>query len=141
MSTSEPGLALHQTQGVDIAPETPTRAAPIAVRRTGGLAAWQLRTARELMSDLTRKPSLERLASAARLSTFHFCRAFRQSTGVPPHKYMVQCRIERTKELMRDPDLSLTEIALRVGFADSSKFSSTFRRVTGMTPREFRKEL
>lgn len=108
----------------------------------GGLATWQLRKVLGLIdSDPAQSPSLEQLGSAVRVSSRHFCRAFRQSVGVPPHRYMVQRRIERAKELMRDPSLRLTDIALTTGFGDASTFSRSFRRFTGFAPRAYRKEL
>jgi len=106
----------------------------------GGLATWQLRKVLGLIdSDLARSPSLEQLGSAVSVSSRHLCRAFRQSVGVPPHRYMVERRIERAKELMRDPSLRLTDIALSTGFGDASAFSRSFRRFTGLAPRAYRK--
>jgi AraC-like DNA-binding protein len=106
----------------------------------GGLAGWQLRKVLGLIdSDLAKSPSLKQLGSAVRVSGRHFCRAFRQSVGVPPHRYMVQRRIERAKELMRDPRLRLTDIALSTGFGDASTFSRSFRRFTGLASRAYRK--
>jgi AraC-like DNA-binding protein len=106
----------------------------------GGLAGWQLRKVFGLIdSDPARSPSLEQLGSAVRISGRHLCRAFRESVGVPPRRYIIQRRIERAKELMRDPSLRLTDIALSTGFGDASSFSRSFRRFTGLAPRAYRK--
>lgn len=82
--------------------------------------------------------SLERLASVAGMDLFRFARAFKQSTGSSPHRYLLEARINLAKELLRDPSGSITEIALRTGFATPSHFSVTFRRIAGVTPRAFR---
>jgi AraC family transcriptional regulator len=108
----------------------------------GGLAAWQLRRAIELIeSDLTATPSLAELASHAGLSLAHFCTAFKQSAGVPPHRYLLNRRIARAKALMAEPTSSLTEIARESGFGSSSQFATAFRRIEGQTPSEFRRNL
>jgi AraC family transcriptional regulator len=82
--------------------------------------------------------SLERLAAVAGMDLFRFARAFKQSTGSSPHRYLLEARIVRAKELLRDRALPITEIALQTGFATPSHFSVTFRRITGVTPRAFR---
>ena len=82
--------------------------------------------------------SLERLAAVAGMDLFRFARAFKQSTGSSPHRYLLEARITRAKELLRDRTISITEIALRTGFATPSHFSVTFRRITSLAPRAFR---
>jgi AraC family transcriptional regulator len=82
--------------------------------------------------------SLERLASVAGMDLFRFARAFKQSTGSSPHRYVLEARIMRAKELLRDRTISITEIAYRTGFASPSHFSVTFRRITNIAPRDFR---
>ena len=78
--------------------------------------------------------TLESLASVARLSVHHFARAFRQSTGEPPHQYVLRRRIERATEMLKESELPLSEIALAVGFSDHSHFARHFRRLVGMSP-------
>lgn len=108
----------------------------------GGLAGWQVRRAIELIErDLARAPSLRQLADEMGLSPSHFCTAFRQSTGLPPHKYLLRSRVARAKRLMIDRTRSLTEVALNSGFASSSQFAITFRRSEGMTPTAYRRGL
>ena len=108
----------------------------------GGLSARQLRLAIELFdAEVTQAPSLTELAAHVGLSPTHFCTAFRQSTGHPPHRYLLNRRVARAKSLMADPGLSLTEIALGSGFGSSSQFATAFRRITGTTPSAHRRSL
>ncbi|MGA7390844.1 MAG: AraC family transcriptional regulator [Pseudolabrys sp.] len=79
------------------------------------------------------------LAGLVDLSPYHFARAFKRSFGVPPHRYHVGQRIERAKAHLRDR--SVTEVALAVGFAETSSFSAAFRRTTGATPQDYRRTL
>ncbi len=113
--------------------------APVAVRR-GGLAPHQLRRVQEFLQDhLTEDVSLSDAAAVAGLSTSYFARAFRQATGMPPHQWVIQQRLERAKCLLELSGLSLAEVALQAGFADQSHFTSAFRRATGTTPGHWRR--
>jgi AraC family transcriptional regulator len=108
----------------------------------GGLAAWQQRTVTNYIEDhLDERISLAALAQLVRLSPYYFCRAFKQSFGLPPHRYHGSRRIERAKMLLEKPASSVTEIGLRVGFSETSSFSAAFRRTTGFTPSEYRRRL
>ena len=83
--------------------------------------------------------SLDALATVAHLSPYHFARQFRNSTGLPPHQFVIARRIDRAKQLLANNDeVSLAQVALEVGFSDQSQFSNHFRRLAGMTPRQFR---
>ena len=82
--------------------------------------------------------SLADLAGEAGTSRFHFARAFRSATGVPPHRYMTLRRIERAKELLVQTDLPLVDVALASGFGSQSHFTLRFRETVGLTPRRFR---
>jgi AraC family transcriptional regulator len=84
-------------------------------------------------------PSLEQMAATAHLSVYHFARQFRAATGLPPHQYVISRRVERAKQLLQEGDLSLAEVAAAAGFADQSKLSHTFKRVVGVSPRQFRR--
>lgn len=113
--------------------ETPAR---------GGLAAWQRRAVEdEIEGRLAESLSPVALARQVRLSPRHFARAFKQTFGQPPHQYQLWRRIERAKTLLGKRDMSITEIALALGFADTSAFSTTFRRFTGATPSSYRRTL
>jgi len=107
----------------------------------GGLASWQKRTVVAYIEEHLREPvSLLKLAKLARLSQHHFCRAFKQSFGIPPHQYLVQRRMEVAKLLLASRTNSVTDIALSLGYAQTSSFSSSFRKTTGWTPTVYRRE-
>lgn len=113
---------------------------PVYVK--GGLPNWRLKRALELLeADLTKTPSLVELAGLLRLHPTSFCRAFKQSTGLPPHRYLLVRRVNRGKEMMKDQGRTLTEIALDCGFGSSSQFSVAFKRITGVSPRSYRRSL
>jgi AraC-like DNA-binding protein len=122
-------------------------ASNFAVRRQlayvkGGLPNWRLKRALELLeTDRTKTPSLAELAGPLRLHPTSFCRAFKQSTGLSPHRYSLECRVNRAKEMMKDRKRTLTEIALDCGFSGSSHFSIVFKRITGISPRDYRLSL
>lgn len=81
------------------------------------------------------------LAGATGWSVRHFSRMFRQSTGQTPHSFIVRRRVDRAKDLLKTETLPLAEIALTCGFADQSHFTTSFRRMTGLTPLRWRHEL
>src|SRR5262245_40654126 len=108
----------------------------------GGLASWQKRAVTAYIEEhLNDRISLGTLARLARLSQHHFCRAFKQSFGIPPLGYHLQRRIERAKVLLSDPANSITHVALILGYAFTSSFTLSFRKVTGQTPSEFRRNV
>jgi AraC family transcriptional regulator len=82
--------------------------------------------------------SLATLAAEAGLSPFHFARLFKESTGLAPHQYIVQCRVERARELLLSGAQTAAEIALAVGFCDQSHLTTHFKRLFGLTPNKFR---
>jgi AraC family transcriptional regulator len=107
----------------------------------GGLASWQKRAvASYIEQHLDEHICLVSLAERARLSQHHFCRAFKQSFGVPPHRYHVQRRIEQAKLLLANRAISITDIGLTLGYSQTSSFSVAFRKLTGWTPTEYRRE-
>jgi AraC family transcriptional regulator len=107
----------------------------------GGLASWQKRAVVGYIEEhLGKQISLSKLAELTRLSLHHFCRAFKQSFGVPPHQYQVQRRMEVAKSLLANRTNSITDIALSLGYAQTSSFSSSFRKTTGWTPTVYRRE-
>jgi AraC family transcriptional regulator len=108
----------------------------------GGLPNWRLKRAIELLEgDSARMPSLAEVAQVIGLHPTSFCRAFKHSTGLSPHRFILSHRVNRAKEMMNDQRRSLTEIAFDCGFSSSSQFSIVFKRITGMSPREFRRAL
>lgn len=106
----------------------------------GGLAGWQRQRAMELLdASLDGDLSMGQLAVECGLSTRHFARAFRQSMGMPPHRYLLKRRIERAKHLLERGALSLPEIALACGFADQSHFTRVFHASAGIPPGQWRR--
>jgi AraC family transcriptional regulator len=110
-------------------------------RNMGGLSRRRLRVVLEYIEDTLSQPiKLRDLAALAGISSRHFERAFRQSTGSSPHAYVMERRLCRARDLLVDPQDSPIElIALQLGFSGSSHFSSAFRRHAGMSPTVFRK--
>jgi AraC family transcriptional regulator len=106
----------------------------------GGLAAWQRRKAVAYIEGHLAEPiSLAALAGLVGLSSCYFCRAFRQSFGMPPQRYQLSQRIERAKTLLAKRAASVTDVSLTVGYNDTSAFCTAFRRVTGLTPSAYRR--
>ena len=92
-----------------------------------------------MSANLSEEVSLSRLAAECGLSTRHFARAFRLSTGMPPHRWLVRLRVERAKELLQTRALSLVDVALFSGFADQSHFTRVFKAVIGVAPGVWRR--
>jgi AraC family transcriptional regulator len=108
----------------------------------GGLAGWQRRSvAQYIEENVSEQISLTKLAALAQLSVFHFARAFKQSFGLPPHRYHASRRIERAKILLAKPNQSVTEIGLNMGFSDTSAFTAAFRKLAGRTPTDYRRSV
>jgi AraC family transcriptional regulator len=114
----------------------PTTIQPV----TGGLSPTALRRAIErLRSDSDADVSLAALASDAGLSRFHFCRAFKESTGLSPHVWLRQHRLEQAMNMLRDTDASIVSVAAALGYASQTAFAAAFRRLTGETPSNWRR--
>ena len=114
----------------------------IEMQARGGLAAWQQRIVTAYIDEhLADQISLATMAQLARLSPYHFCRAFKQSFGVPPHRYHTIRRIERAKTLLEKRPVSVTDIGLTLGFSETSSFTAAFRRATGLTPSGYHRSL
>jgi len=106
----------------------------------GGLATWQERRAVAYMDErLDQSFPVSDVADACGLSVNHFSRAFRRSLGKPPHRWLLDRRIERARQLLRDTTLSLADIALACGFAEQSHFTRVFTRTVGMPPGAWRR--
>ena len=106
----------------------------------GGLAAWQVKRAKEIFcAKLDSNVSLKDVARECDLSLSYFSRAFRRSMGVPPHTWLLQHRIEVAKEKLRDRRLSVSQVALACGFADQSHLTRVFTRMVGLSPAAWRR--
>jgi AraC family transcriptional regulator len=108
----------------------------------GGLAGWQQKTVTSYIEEhLAEQIPLATLAQLVGLSTYYFCRAFKQSFGLPPHRYHNNRRIEQAKVLLAKPEPSVTDIGLTIGFSETSSFSAAFRKATGLTPTAYHRSL
>lgn len=105
-----------------------------------GLAPWQLRRACDYIeAHLDGDPSISDLAKECRLSASHFTRAFRQSCGVSPHRWLLRRRVEQAKRHLLEGELGLAQIALACGFVDQSHLTRVFTRSEGHTPAKWRR--
>jgi AraC family transcriptional regulator len=108
----------------------------------GGLAGWQQKKVADYIEEhLDEEISLQHLAEIAQLSRYHFARAFKHSFGLPPHRYHMSRRMERAKSLLEERARSVTEVGLLLGFAETSSFTTSFRRAVGVTPSDYRRAL
>ena len=115
---------------------------PLTRPAKGGLATWQERRAKEQLSaNLDGKIVLRDLASECGLSVSHFSHAFRESTGMAPHRWLLRRRVDAAKEMMEDRARSLAEIATACGFADQSHFTRTFSQTVGVSPGTWRRHI
>ena len=107
----------------------------------GGLAPWQVKRACErLEADLGGQLSLAQIAAEFDLSVRHFARAFRVSTGLPPHRWLLRQRVKVAERLLTVRDVSLSEIAIAAGFANQSHFTRVFSNMVGVSPGAWRRE-
>jgi AraC family transcriptional regulator len=117
----------------------PVRHGPVSC---GGLACWQQKRVATYIEDhVADEIPLATLAQLARLSPYHFSRSFKRSFGIPPNRYHANRRIERAKQLLANRELSVTSIALDVGFSETSTFTAAFHRLTGQTQSRYRRSV
>jgi len=115
---------------------------PSVGEHRGGLSGHKLRQIVEYIEEnLGRDLSLADIASAAGMNPYHLSRAFKQEAGCAPHQYVIRRRVERAKALLAGTELSIVEVGLKVGFQNQSHFTNIFRRLTGVTPKAFRRSL
>ena len=104
--------------------------------REGGLPKHKLSQAIDyIQAYLEQDLSLNDLAALVQMSPHYFARLFKQSTGFPPHQYIIRCRVERAKQLLLQGELTIAQIAYAVGFAHQSHLNRHFKRWLGVTPK------
>jgi AraC family transcriptional regulator len=125
------GLAVHLVERYAVEPRPSRRIPPMPPRK--------LRRALDYIeANLHCELSVAHIAEQVIMSESHFSRAFRETIGLPPHRYVRDRRVERAKSLLRECDMPLSEVALRVGCSSASNFCVLFHRATGTTPRTYR---
>ena len=106
------------------------------------LSQQQLQQVIDYINDnLALKLSLETLGSLVHMNSYNFCRWFKQTMGVSPHQYIIQCRIKKAQFLLAHTQLSLVEIALSIGCSSQTNFTVLFRKHMGITPRAYRNQI
>ena len=131
LATTLFALQLERAHGVMVASPGPRRS---------GLSPFVLKRVREYVAaHLAGTIRLQQLAALAGLSPFHFSRAFKASTGLSPHAYVLHCRISESKRLLSGSHLTISDVARRTGFSGTGQLSRSFRAFTGTTPTAFRR--
>jgi transcriptional regulator GlxA family with amidase domain len=121
-------------------PKTYADLPPLAVKKRGGLAPWQVRRVAEVIREnLDGNIHLCDLARECGLSVSHFTRTFRKSFGMSPYRWLLERRIDRSKELLVTSDLPIADIAVRSGFSDQTAFTRAFGRIVGDSPGRWRR--
>lgn len=133
--------SLEQAMAIALVSGHAVRHRPVQIYR-GGLGAARLRTIKELVhAKLEDDLSLDEMAESVGLSTAHFARMFRKSTGETPHRFVLRQRLERAKAMLRAPDARVLDVAVACGFKTQQHFAQVFRSVWGVSPTEYRQEL
>jgi AraC family transcriptional regulator len=106
----------------------------------GGLPQQKLKLALEYINaHLSEDLSLTALAAELNISQYYLCRLFKQSIGITPHAYLVQQRVERSKQLLKDRENLIVDVAIACGFANPSHFAKCFRQQIGISPKQFQR--
>ena len=116
--------------------------APREREYNGGMPAARLNRVLDFMrQNFAKETRLWELAELAGMSPHYFCDLFKKSTGFSPHQYLLRYRIDRAKIFLRSPQFEIRQVAMVTGFGDQSHFSKVFRRISGVTPTQFRRLL
>ena len=103
-----------------------------------GLSTYKLKLAKNYINDNLEYPiKLNDIASLLGISQFYFSHLFKKSTGIAPYKYVIQQRVAKAKNLIKDSNLSLIEIAYECGFSSQSQMTQHFRKYIGITPKVY----
>jgi AraC family transcriptional regulator len=109
--------------------------------KVNGLPQSQLERVIDYMkANLTQDLSILDLATLTNMSESHFSRSFKQSVGIAPYQYLMQQRVERAKQLLKQQAISISDIALDCGFANQTHLTKVFRQMTGVTPKAYQKQ-
>jgi AraC family transcriptional regulator len=107
-----------------------------------GLSPGVLRRAKEFLRDeMPRNPGVTELSATVGMNVDHFSRMFKRSTGLAPHRYLDNIRLERAKQLLAEGRKAMIDIAFEIGYANPSQFSAFFRKRTGLSPTAFRRSV
>src|SRR5215470_3039030 len=130
--------SVEQAMAVALVKDHAVRHRPLEIFR-GGLGAGRLRWIKELVdAKLEDDLSLDEMAESVGLSTAHFARMFRKSTGESPHQFVLRQRIERAKGMLRVPDARALDVAVACGFKTQQHFAQVFRDVCSVSPTQYR---
>jgi len=133
--------SVEQAMAVTLVNGHAVRHRPVQLYR-GGLGSARLRRIRELVhAKMEDDLSLDEMAESVGLSTAHFARMFRKSTGETPHQFVLRQRLERAKAMLRAPDARVLDVAVACGFKTQQHFAQVFRDILGVSPTEFRQDL
>jgi AraC family transcriptional regulator len=132
--------SVEQAMAVALVNGHAVRHRPVQISR-GGLGPARLRRIRELVhAKMEDALSLDEMAQSVGLSTAHFARMFRKSTGETPHQFVLRQRLERAKAMLRAPDARVLDVAVACGFKTQQHFAQVFRDVCGVSPTEYRRD-
>jgi AraC family transcriptional regulator len=132
--------SIEQAMAVTLVNGHAARHRPVQIYR-GGLGAARLRRIKELVrAKMEDDLSLDEMAESVGLSTAHFARMFRKSTGETPHQFVLRQRLERAKAMLRAPDARILDVAVACGFKTQQHFAQAFRDVWGVSPTEYRQD-
>lgn len=124
----------------DVSQHPDPQSSPGTSRHVAPLPKWRYRRVERYIDDhLEDRIMLADMARTVGLTRMHFAAQFRMATGVKPHEFLLQRRIDRACALLRDEDHSLVEIALKVGFQSQAHFTTVFKRMVGETPFRWRR--
>jgi AraC family transcriptional regulator len=141
---AEDGLyidTIAQMMAVHLARSHSSRSRPVRLLPTKPLAGWKMRRVIEYIEDnLEGDLSLQAMAAEVDISPLYLARAFKSAVGQSPHQYVLARRIERAKELLRNTDLPVVDVALSSGFSSQSHLSHWFIRQVGVSPAVYRRQ-
>ena len=133
--------SVEQAMAVALVKGHAVRHRPVQIYR-GGLGSARLRRIKELIhAKMEDDLSLDDMAQSVGLSTAHFARMFRKSTGATPHQFVLRQRLERAKAMLRAPDARVLDVAVACGFKTQQHFAQVFRDVWGVSPTKYRQDL